>query len=180
MYIPGTGYWFDINFNQMQKDMRNTFSERNFLLIRQAGKDAAYETGLVVAYRAKDIVAEHSKTGRLAASLGPYDPDYLTGEDSESDESDSYFEQETRGNVYYIKIGSSVPYAEPVLSGFSMTERRVVYIPEEDRFITVQPFTYGGIHALEEAWAMTLGSPDITVISNKSFAKFEASWNRGK
>ena len=177
--VPATSYFYDLNFNQMQKKMRATFSEKKVTLLRAAAKQTAHELGMAVAKEAKDIIdAEHSKTGRLAASIGYYDPSYLKG-DSDSSEEDAFFQEETRGNVYFVVIGSTVSYATPVLEGFSMDETRIVYLPDEDRFITVHPFTFGGIHALERAQAKVMTTSKTTRIMKKTFNAFERDWNKG-
>lgn len=182
IWVPAHSYSFQVNFSKMQRDMRAVFSDRNATLLRAAGKQSAHDLGMAVAKEAKDIIdAEHSKSGRLAASIGYYDPSYLKdGRDSDSSEDDSFFLEETRGGVYFVQIGSTVEYAVPVLEGFSMDETRKVYLEEEDRFITVKPFTFGGIHALERAMTRKAHGANPQRIFTKNLRAFERAWNKAR
>ncbi len=94
------------------------------------------------------IADEATDSGRLAASIGIYDPSFLVQPDGDSSPADAYWHQSTRrGSQHFVEFGTNVPYAIFIELGFAVTNIRVVFIA--GRFVTIHPFSFQGIHAFE-------------------------------
>lgn len=181
--VRQAGVW-QLNMREQQRDLAAMFSDLKPAKMRVAVKAITEQYATEYAHRVKKIIAaESSDTGRLAASYGPYEKQWLhrgykaslasigehmphgrytgTEWDKESDESDSIFYPETHGNVYYYIVGSNVPYAVPVMLGFTSVAGNRVYVPRYGAWITVPQFTFAGIHADERAMAELDSDPGI-------------------
>lgn len=170
--------YYEAQFSNMLRDMRAHFNDRKVELLREAGRETTREIGMQVAKAVKEIIAdENTVSGRLAAGFGYYDPSYLRGP-SDSSPSDAYFAEESRGGVFFAEMGTFVEYAGAVFQGFTVEETRVVYLPAEDRFITVKPFTFAGIHAVERAMAQVATTGNYNRTFRKALRHFEREWNR--
>ncbi len=173
------GSAWEFNYRDIQRDMRKLLSNKNIVLARNIAKQTAHDSARAVAKIAKDIVAaEASDGGRLAASIGFYEPGYLKRKGTGSSPSDAYWVETTRGNIFFVEYGTTVSYAVPIFLGFTVSEKRVVFLPEEGRFITVRPFSFEGIHALDRAQAEFNSDPLLLQeIFNSNMEQLEFSWN---
>ncbi len=173
------GSAWTFNYHHYQRSMMKLLSNKNVVLARNVVKQTAHDAARMVATIAKDIVAaEASDGGRLAASIGFYEPGYLKRKGTGSTPSDAYWVETTRGNIYFVEYGTTVSYAVPIFLGFTVSEKRVVFLPEEGRFITVRPFSFQGIHALDRAQAEFDSDPNLLQeIFQGNMTQLELSWN---
>ena len=175
---PSLARW-TFNYRDLQRDARRMFGPRMITLSRDVSKNTAYDYARATAKIAQNIVAsELSDSGRLAASIGWYEPGYLKRPSSGSTPKDAFWVASTKGNVYFVEYGTNVPYAVPVFLGFTVSDERVIYIPSSGRFITVKPFTFGGINALDRAHVQfQADSKRRRQIFEDNFAVLKAEWD---
>lgn len=176
--MGGSRFLFD--YRDYQRDMMRMLSNRNIRLARKIVKKTTSDATREVVKIAKDIVArEVSDSGRLAAGLGYYEPGYLRRKGSGSSPADAFWQETTKGNKYTVEWGTNISYAIPIFLGFTMAEKRVIYLPEEDRFITVHPFSFLGIHAMDRALAEFESNPErLRRIFNSNMVELILAWGR--
>ncbi len=157
--MGGAGFRFD--YRDYQRDMAKLFGVKNIALMRKVVKKTTSDATREVVKIAKDIVADEvSDSGRLAAGLGYYEPGYLRRKSSGSTPSDAHWHEYTQGNKFIVEWGTNVPYAPGIFFGFTVAEERVIYLAAEDRFITIHPFSFLGIHAMDRAQAEFESNPE--------------------
>lgn len=175
-----SGY-YQFQMYEFQRKAMSLLGDQNLRKSRLAVKRTVRDIGYLEAQYAKDIVDDEvSDSGRLAASIGYYDQSYLKKSNTGSSPADAYFAEFTAGNRYVVEFGSNVEYATPIMLGFTMSERRVVFSTRMNKFITVKPFTFDGIFAYERAHNMVQSDYQRLIrIFKKNARELELSWNRG-
>jgi len=147
--IGQLGY-LKFDMREFQRASMNLLSDKNIRRSRLVVKRTVHDLGIEAAKNAQRIVADEvSDSGRLAASIGIYNSGYLKQGGTGSSKRDAHFVEMTVGNKYVVEFGSNVPYATPIMLGFTMNERRVVFSTRLGQFITVHPFSFRGVHAYE-------------------------------
>lgn len=177
-FVAFDGYEF--RYADVQRKLSKMLGFRNIQLSKNIARDVTKESARAISKIAKDIIAkEVSDSGRLAASVGYYQPGYLRRKGTGSTAADTLWIETARRFVYQVDYGTNVSYAVPIFLGFSQTDTRVVYLPLEDRFITVKPFTFAGIHALERADAEFNADPaTLQRIFERNALELVKSWNQ--
>jgi hypothetical protein len=176
------GFSYQISSSQFQRRVKKLLNAQSVSRAREVAKESSRDIAREINRQAKLIVSRevYQETGRLAAGLGYYDPAFLTGRPTSREDvstpDDAIFEESTRGGVYFYVIGTNVEYAAPILYGFAVTERRVVFATRLNRFITVEPFNFAGVHALERA-SERVDVRKQDAIFRKRLRKFEREWN---
>ena len=175
---PSLARW-TFNYRDLQRDARRMFGPRMIKLSREVSKNTAFDYTKATAKIAQDITSrELSDSGRLAASIGWYEPGYLKSKGTGSTPSDAFWIASTKGNVYFVEYGTNVPYAIPVFLGFTVTEERIIYIPSSGRFVTIQPFSFGGVNALDRAHTQFQSdSKRMRQIFEDNFSVLKAEWD---
>lgn len=173
----GGGY-IEFDMVDFQRSAMKLLSGQNIRRSRQAVKNTVRDVGLEAARRSKEIVDnEVSDSGRLAASIGYWDQKYLKKPNTESSPTDAHWAEFTAGNRYVAEFGSNVPYALPILLGFTMNETRRVWSTRLGQFITVKPFSFGGVFAYERAIdSVNADSRFLQRTFKKNMKELELNW----
>ncbi len=143
-------------------------------LVRDVAEEAT-EWEMDVARRI--INDETHGTGRLSASMGKFDRSWLREEDPDASPSDAYWEEYFDGDEYYIVAGSTLEYAAAINYGFSQDDTRKVFLQREGRWVTVKPFSRGGLHFLERAAdEVSSDQAKVNQIVSKNLSKRIIGW----
>lgn len=145
---------------------------------REVTKSVVHDMAREAAKVSKRIVAdEASDGGRLAAGIGYYEPGFLRRRGTGSNIRDPYWQEFTAGNIYRVEFGTNVPYATPIMLGFTMDSTRVVFSTRLNKFITVHPFSFLGVHAYERAAQEVAGDRGkIEEIFNRRVGEEFSDW----
>lgn len=88
--------------------------------------------------------------GTLRASIGHYTPEDVQGGDSAEAAAAAHFELDITDSGGTVEWGTNIEYAPWIEDGFTMDERRLVYI-DGVGFRWVNPFSYRGAHMFAHA-----------------------------
>lgn len=143
---------YDFNYTTLSQKIAELYTSMGSRSMMHLVRDVATEATEYEMNIARGILdSETRQSGRLAASLGKYDREWLREPNPESGPSDAYWEEYFADDEVYIIAGSRVEYAAAINYGFEQTDTRKVYLQRESRWVTVKPFTYGGLHFMERA-----------------------------
>lgn len=143
---------YDFNYTPFTQKVEQLYASLGPRQIRNIVRDVATEATEWEMDVARRILSEETNgTGRLSASMGKFDDGWLKERDPDAGPADAYWEEYFDGDEYYIVAGSNLDYAAAINYGFQQDDTRKVFLQREGRWVTVKPFSYGGLHYLERA-----------------------------